>query len=106
MKYKREMFGMFHEHLPEARFVVMSGLLLPGRSEYSSMTQEINRQLEALCFEHSDYMTFVNAEDLTFDGTNYAKELFRPDMIHLNHEGQLRWCEEYIRPTIERIKYL
>ena len=103
MAYKREMFEMFHEHMPEARFVVMSGLLLPGRSEYTAMTQEINRQLEALCLEHQDYMTFVNAEEMTFDGTAYAEELFRSDMIHLNHDGQLRWCNEYIRPVIEEL---
>ncbi len=100
--YKREMFETFHEQLPETKFVVMSGLLLPGRSQYTALTLEINRQLNALCAEHSNYMLFVDAEDMTYDGENYAKELFISDNIHLNHEGQLRWCEEYIRPALER----
>ena len=40
---------------------------------------------------------------MTFDGENYAEELFISDKIHLNHEGQLRWCENYIRPAIEKV---
>ena len=32
--------------MPETKLVIMSGLLLPGRSEYLEMTLEINRQLE------------------------------------------------------------
>lgn len=103
MACKKQMFEAFHEQLPGAKFVVMSGLLLPGRSRYTVLTQEINRQLETLCAEHADYMTFVNAEDMTFDGENYAEELFISDKIHLNHEGQLRWCENYIRPAIEKV---
>lgn len=103
MAYKREMFAAFHERLPEAKFVVMSGLLLPGRSRYTALTQEINRQLESLCAEHADYMTFVNAEAMTFDGENYAEELFISDKIHLNHAGQLCWCEGYIRQALEAI---
>ena len=103
MAFKREMFAAFHERLPEAEFVVMSGLLLPGRSRYTALTREINRQLQTLCAEHADYMTFVNAEALTFDGARYAEELFVSDGIHLNRDGQQRWCSEYIRPVLERL---
>ncbi|MBQ8995259.1 MAG: hypothetical protein IJ091_05545 [Oscillospiraceae bacterium] len=102
MEYKKGMFSVFHEHMPDAKFVIMSGLLLPGRSQYTSMTQEINRQLEAFC-EEEDYLYFVNAEAMTFDGQNYRTDLFVKDEIHLNHEGQLIWCEQYIRPQIEEI---
>ena len=102
MAYKREMFDLFHENLPDAHFVVMSGLLLPGRSQYTALTQEINKQLAALCAER-DYMTFVDASDMTFDGTDYATELFISDQIHLNHDGQLLWCNNYIRPMIESL---
>ena len=102
MEYKRYMFDLFHEKLPDAHFVVMSGLLLPGRSQYTALTQEINRQLSALCAER-EYMTFIDASDMTFDGTNYATELFIKDQIHLNHDGQLRWCNNYIRPMIESL---
>lgn len=102
MAYKRGMFAAFHERLPEAKFVVMSGLLLPGRSQYTAMTREINRQLRALCDE-KDYLYFVDAEAMTFDGAHYRTELFIKDQIHLNHDGQLKWCAEYIKPMIEEL---
>ena len=102
MEYKKAMFTAFHEQLPDARFVVMSGLLLPGRSQYLSMTEEINSRLSALCDEN-DYMYFVDASKMTYDGSSYAKELFVSDKIHLNHEGQLKWCREYILPAMEKI---
>lgn len=103
MAYKREMFETFHEQLPETEFVVMSGLLLPGRSQYTALTREINRQLAELCADCADYMLFVDAEDMTFDGERYAEDLFISDKIHLNHDGQLRWCENYIRPALEAL---
>ncbi len=81
----------------------MSGLLLPGRSQYTSLTQQINRSLCELCGEHSDYMTFVDAEAMTFDGHSFREDLFIMDGIHLNHDGQLLWCEKYIRPALEAI---
>ena len=102
MEYKECMFTAFHERLPEAKFVVMSGLLLPGRSEYTALTQSINDALEALCSKY-DYMTFVDAEEMTFDGETYAAELFVSDGIHLNRDGQLLWCREYIQPAIESV---
>lgn len=100
MAYKREMFAEFHERLPEAKFVIMSGLLLPGRSQYTELTQRINAELEGLC-EETDYLYFVDASAMTFSGETYSEELFIDDGIHLNHTGQLRWCEEYIRPILE-----
>ena len=38
---------------------------------------------------------------MTYDGSAYAEELFIEDGIHLNHQGQLLWCENYIAPAIE-----
>ena len=99
MEYKTYMFDLFHEKLPDATFVVMSGLLLPGRSEYAALTQEVNRRLAALC-EEREYMIFVDAEALTFDGENYRTELFIKDGIHLNHDGQLLWAKDYILPQL------
>ena len=91
-----------HAALPEAKLVVMSGLLLPGRDQYRALTERINTELEALCAER-DYMFFVDASSMTWDGTAYRKELFIKDQIHLNHEGQLLWMQRYIRPQIEQL---
>lgn len=102
MKYKKEMFESFHKQLPDATFVIMSGLLLPGRSEYTKMTQEINKQLKELC-EKSDYMYFVDSSKMTYDGQNYDKTLFVKDGIHLNEKGHDLWTKDYIVPAIEKV---
>jgi Lysophospholipase L1 and related esterases len=100
MAYKEQMFMEFHQELPQAKFVVMSGLLLPGRSQYANLTQCVNSELQKLC-EKYDYLYFVDASSLTFSEGKYLEELFVSDGIHLNNEGQLLWCENYIRPQIE-----
>lgn len=100
MDRKRTMFEMFHEKLPDARFIVMSGLLLPGRAEYLDLTKEVNQSLEELCDEY-DYLTFVDASDMTYDGNAFKIDLFKDDQIHLNHEGQLKWAKEYILPALD-----
>ena len=102
MAYKRQMFDAFHAALPNAKFVIMSGLLLPGRSRYTALTQAVNRELEALCAE-KEYLYFVDASDMTYDGTSFAQELFIADGIHLNHDGQLRWRDGYILPQLRQI---
>lgn len=103
MANKREMYQEFHEKLPNAKFVVMSGLLLPGRSEYTPLTQCVNEELAALCAEHADYMTFVDASELTFNGSSYRMDLFRDDKIHLNHTGELAWRDGYTLPALEQV---
>lgn len=100
--YKREMFAAFHAQLPDAKFVVMSGLLLPGRAEYTALTQRVNEELAALCTQ-VDYLYFVDASELTYDGKNYDSGLFLSDGIHLNHEGQLLWRDRYIQLELERL---
>ncbi len=102
MDYKKEMFATFHEHLPEAKFVIMSGLLLPGRSAYTELTIEVNKQLDTYA-DTLDYVYYVDANEMTYDGTNFKTELFQSDGIHLNHDGQLLWCNDYIKPQIESL---
>lgn len=40
---------------------------------------------------------------MTYDGADYATELFQKDGIHLNHEGQLLWRDGYIQPQLEAL---
>ena len=102
MDYKKQMLDAFHEKCPNAKFVVMSGLLLPGRSEYTELTQMVNDELEEYC-NTKDYMYFVDSEDLTYQNGNYREDLFIKDGIHLNHTGQLLWRDEYIKPALDQI---
>lgn len=103
METKSEMFDTFHAQLPDAHFVVMSGLLLPGRSQYAPLTRRINAELKAYCDSHKEYMTFVDAEVMTYNGGTYRSELFISDGIHLNRDGQQLWCRDYIAPLIEML---
>ena len=102
MDYKKEMYAQFMAHLPETDFVIMSGLQLPGRSQYRELTQEINRQLNALA-NQTPRLHFVDADALTWNGQEYNRSLFVEDMIHLNHEGQLAWAKDYILPKIQEL---
>ena len=102
MEYKKQMFSTFHERMPNAKFVVMSGLLLPGRSAYTELTIKVNTALELYC-KSQNYMTFVDSTQMTYDGEQYMTDLFIKDGIHLNHTGQLKWRDEYIKPVIEML---
>lgn len=100
MENKRRMFSDFHSRLPDAKFIVMSGLLLPGRKQFLALTQEINQELQELCAT-TPYMRFIDASAMTYNGETFHEELFRKDGIHLNHTGQLRWAQEYILPVLQ-----
>ena len=101
MKRKKEMFETFHRHLPDAKFLVMSGLLLPGRSEYLELTREINRQLKELCGS-VDYLTYVDAEEMTWKDGSFDEDLFDEDQIYLKPEARARWADKYIIPALNR----
>lgn len=102
INYKKEMFSTFHEKLPNAKFVIMSGLLLPGRSSYTDLTIKVNEKLNEYATT-IDYISYVDANNMTYDGTNYRDDLFQKDGIHLNHKGQLLWRDNYIKPKIEQL---
>ncbi len=101
MAYKRQMYQGFHDKQPNARFVVMNGLLLPGRSECTPLTLCVNKEHAAPCAEHADCMTSVDASVLTFDGSGCQMDLFRDDGIHLNHSGEPVWRDGHILPALE-----
>ncbi len=102
MERKARMFDTFHEKLPDAHFVVMSGLLLPGRSQYIDMTLEVNRQLRELC-ESREYLTYVDAEALIYQNGIADLSLFVEDGIHLTDEARVVWANEYIIPALQEL---
>lgn len=107
MAFKKEMFEELHKKIPETTFIVMSGILLPGRAEYVDMTLDINDQLRAFC-EETDYMYYVDAEALTYDRstrqfTDHAADLFLKDQIHLTDAARKVWAEKWILPMMEKL---
>ena len=100
---KIRMFETFHEKLPAAQFVVISGILMPGRSQYDTIIRRVNQQLRELASQ-TDYLYFVDAEDMTLDAEgNHRTEKFISDGIHLTHESRIRWAEDYIKPILEQV---
>ncbi|MDR1238056.1 MAG: GDSL-type esterase/lipase family protein, partial [Propionibacteriaceae bacterium] len=57
---KARMYEQFQSRLPEATFVVMSGLPLPGRDADWGGIQEVNGFLADYCVNH-DRMVFIDA---------------------------------------------
>ncbi|MDR2381470.1 MAG: GDSL-type esterase/lipase family protein [Bifidobacteriaceae bacterium] len=101
LAYKKQMFADFHERLPDAQFVVMSGLLAPGRANHVPVTQMVNQGLKEFA-ESVDYLRFVDASELTYDGSVFDESLFVADGIHLNRTGQQAWAQ-YIIPVLDDI---
>lgn len=107
MEFKKKMFAEFHEKLPEAKFVVLSGLLLPGRAEYVDMTLDINDQLKAFC-EENEYMYFLDTEAISYDREAGAfvedvDTLFIEDGIHLTPASRIEWAKNWILPCLEAL---
>jgi len=101
---KDKMYSMFREKLPDTIFIVMSGLPLPGRSEYWEGTKEINAELQTYCETHKN-MIFADATSLILDSSgNFRPELFKSDGIHLNEEGHAIWTELMKKLLGEEVK--
>lgn len=102
MKRKEKMFELFHERLPEAKFLVMAGILLPGRKQFLDLTLEVNRQLKELC-ERIPYLEYVDSAEMTYHDGAFDESLFVRDGIHLTPEARIRWAGEYIIPALDRV---
>lgn len=103
---KERLFAELHEQLPETRFVIMSGILLPGRAEYVDITLELNDWLREFC-EDKEYMYYVDAEALTYiRGSGFVEDvdtLFIEDQIHLTPEARITWAQQWILPMLETL---
>lgn len=88
---KDKMYSAFRRQLPNARFVVMSMLPLPGRGDIWPQSAQVNEYLKAYCQSHEN-MLYLDATELfrTAKGA-FRPELFRKDKIHLNRNGQKIW---------------
>lgn len=98
---KDGMYTTFRAELPDATFVVLSMLPLPGRTEYWEQSAQVNAYLKEYCETH-DNMYFVDATDamMTADG-GFRPEYYKNDGIHLNAEGQAVWCA-LIKPVLQQ----
>lgn len=90
-KNKVEMYSYFAENLPDTKFIIMSGLPLPGRAEYWENIQTVNQVIEEYCNETENFY-YVDSDPamLNADGS-FKPEFFRKDQIHLNQKGHDAW---------------
>jgi len=107
MEFKKNMFAAFHDMLPDTVFVVMSGILLPGRADYVNMTLDINSRLKSFC-DTKEYMHYIDAEALTYDRTagrfiDHPEKLFLADQIHLTEDARRIWAKKWILPMMEKL---
>lgn len=103
IEQKKVMFTTFHDKLPDTKFVVISGILMPGRSQYDDTVKSVNQFLREYC-EEVEYMYFVDAESMTIDETgNHIADMFIEDGIHLTHDTRVKWANEYIKPVLETV---
>ena len=98
---KKHMYRYFLSNLPGTRFIALGALLMPGFAQATELSLLINSGLAQLCGELG--ICYVDLAPLTYDAASgsYRTELFKSDGIHLNRDGQLALCEEYIRPALE-----
>jgi lysophospholipase L1-like esterase len=90
MENKKKMYATFHEHLPDAKFVVMSGLPLPGRPMHWENINKLNQFLEDYCSK-LDYLEFINATPFMMKDGNFRPEYYVKDGVHLNADGHEQW---------------
>ena len=100
LSLKRRMYEYFCRELPDTKFIVLSAILMPGAPFWTETSLLVNEGLRKLCEEVSQ-LEFLNIDGLTFDGKEYRTEIFRSDGIHLNRDGQLLLCNEYILPKLK-----
>lgn len=102
LERKIRMFQIFHEKLPNAYFVVVSGILMPGRKQYDSIIKRINQALREFAAQ-TDYLYFVDAEAMTVDENGVHKDyMFVQDGIHLTHDARIHWANAYIKPVLSQ----
>ena len=91
MANKDKMFSMFRKRLPNATFIVLSMLPLPGRSMYWPDSEKVNAFLAGYCAAHTR-MIFVDATAAMMTaGGDFRPELYTGDGIHLNADGRKVW---------------
>lgn len=90
---KQKMYSYFAENLPDTKFIIMSGLPLPGRAEYWDDIQAVNQVIQEYCSEHENFY-YIDSDPvmLNADGS-FKPEYFIRDQIHLNQQGHDAWTE-------------
>ena len=100
---KIRMLQTFRRKLPDTIFIVISGVLMPGRRQYDGIIKRINRSVEGFASQ-TDGIYYVDAEGMTVkENGKHRKDLFIEDGVHLTHQARVMWAEEYIKPALDKV---
>ena len=100
---KIRMLETFRRELPDTIFIVISGILMPGRRQYDNIIKRINRSVQGIASQ-TDRIYYVEAEDMTVgENGKHRKDLFIEDGVHLTHEARILWAEKYIKPALDKV---
>lgn len=91
LELKKRMYGYFLKELPDARFVLLSPLLMPGAPYFTETSRIVSEGMAKIC-EEDTRLYFTDVSDLTYNDGEYRTGLFTSDGIHLNRNGQLALC--------------
>ena len=100
---KLRMLETFCKALPNTYFVVISGVLMPGRRQYDGIIKRINQAVKG-CASQTDQIYYVDAEDMTINEKGkHRKDLFIADGVHFTHEARMQWADGYIKPVLDKV---
>ena len=100
---KIRMLETFRKALPNTYFVVVSGVLMPGRRQYDGIIRRINQAVKGYASQ-TDNIYYVDAEAMTINEKGrHRKEMFIEDGVHFTHEAHIQWADEYIKPVLDKV---
>lgn len=104
MKRKDDLYQELHKNLPDTRIIVVAGFPTPKRSMYTSAILKVNERIKAYCEDYSDWMSFCDVCDFTYNISNdtYEMDYFLSDKLHLTREARVRLAEDFIKPILEK----
>lgn len=101
MDNKRDLYAAYRKNLPDATFIIMSGLPLPGREQYLESILGLNAYLKSY-LEGMDGFYFIDATDAMMKDGKTRPEYFNSDGIHLNAAGHAAWTK-LMRAKLEEL---
>lgn len=101
MENKRALYAEYRKNLPDAKFIIMSGLPLPGREQYLESILGLNAYLKTY-LEGLDGFYFIDATDAMMKDGKTRPEYFNRDGIHLNAAGHAAWTK-LMRAKLEEL---
>lgn len=88
----KKFFDSTHEALPDTKVQYIMMNLIPGFSDYFSVINSVNAQVENYHKTHSDWLTLINPGTALLKDNGFPNAAyFRTDGLHLSYYGYVVW---------------